>query len=52
MRVADALAHVERIFLDTAPVIYYVEKNPNYFDAIARIFDWIDMEGLQPLLRL
>lgn len=42
MRVADALAHVERLFLDTAPVIYYVEKNPNYFDAIARIFDWID----------
>ena len=30
MKVADALQNVTRLFLDTAPVIYYVERNPRY----------------------
>jgi len=28
MKTAEALHQVKRLFLDTAPVIYYVEKNP------------------------
>jgi len=30
MKVIEALQQVELIFLDPAPVIYYVEKNPRY----------------------
>jgi hypothetical protein len=28
MRISDALAGVSSLFLDTAPVIYFVERNP------------------------
>lgn len=31
-----------RIFLDTAPVIYYVERNPSYLEAVCPIFEQID----------
>jgi len=33
---------VGHLFLDTAPVIYYVEKNPFYLATITPIFDLID----------
>jgi hypothetical protein len=33
VKVADALQGVTRLFLDTAPVIYYVERNPKYAPA-------------------
>jgi len=42
MRIAEALHPVERLFLDTAPVIYYVEKNPRYLAIVAPIFARID----------
>ncbi|MDZ8186866.1 MAG: hypothetical protein RMX96_18695 [Nostoc sp. ChiSLP02] len=29
MRISDALSGVSRLFLDTAPVIYFVERNPH-----------------------
>ena len=40
MRLAAALEGVERVFLDTAPAIYFFERNPAYFgrmDAFPRI---------------
>ncbi len=43
MKLSEALRHVERLFLDTAPVIYYVEKNPLYLDAVTPFFDRIDL---------
>lgn len=42
MKISDALAGVSRLFLDTAPVIYLVEKHPTYFDRVAAIFQAID----------
>ncbi len=42
MKVADALRDITRLFLDTAPVVYYVEKNPQYSASTALIFDRID----------
>jgi len=42
MKTAEALHQVKRLFLDTAPVIYYVEKNPRYLAVVAPIFDRID----------
>ena len=30
------------MFLDTAPVIYFVEANPNYLQVVESIFDKIE----------
>ncbi len=42
MKTSVALASVTRLFLDTAPVIYQVEKNPAYFPLVAPIFQALD----------
>ncbi|HEX8221164.1 MAG TPA: type II toxin-antitoxin system VapC family toxin [Chloroflexia bacterium] len=46
MKIEDALAGVSRIFLDTSPVIYYVESNLAYYDLVKVIFDRIDAGSL------
>ena len=38
MSLSDRLQNVKRLFLDTAPVIYYVEENSRYFDLVETIF--------------
>jgi hypothetical protein len=30
MKVEEALRGVKRLFLDTAPVVYFVEQNPEF----------------------
>lgn len=42
MTLAERLRTVERIFLDTAPVIYYVEANPHYIERVQECFDCLD----------
>lgn len=42
MNIFDTLDNVTRIFLDTAPVIYFVERNPQYFIITEAIFQKID----------
>ena len=42
MNVADALPNVTRLFLDTAPVIYFAEQNPHYYPIAKHFFDHID----------
>ncbi len=42
MTVIGRLENVTRLFLDTAPVIYYVEKNPHYIESVKTVFDRID----------
>ena len=42
MKLTDALRGVSRLFLDTAPVIYYVERNPAYIALVGVIFSPID----------
>lgn len=42
MKVDDALDGVTRLFLDTAPVIYYVEANPRYVASTNAVFERID----------
>jgi predicted nucleic acid-binding protein len=42
VKIADALKAVNRLFLDTAPVIYFVERNPSYAALVDEIFDRID----------
>jgi predicted nucleic acid-binding protein len=41
-KIDDALVGVTRVFLDTSPVIYFVETNPKYVDRVDDIFARID----------
>ena len=42
MKLTDALQGVSFLFLDTAPVIYQVERNPTYFDLVSTVFQEVD----------
>lgn len=37
MIVSEALNHVQRLYVDTAPFIYYIEENPTYIARMDRI---------------
>lgn len=39
MRLDEALEGVKRIFIDTAPVIYFVEENPDFVDVVQVVID-------------
>jgi len=41
VNVTESLQGVTRLFLDTAPVIYYIERNPEYFASASVVFDHI-----------
>jgi predicted nucleic acid-binding protein len=47
MTVEEALQGVSRLFLDTPPVIYYVERHPRYGPLVDPIFDRIDEGRLE-----
>ncbi|VAW34098.1 PilT protein-like [hydrothermal vent metagenome] len=42
MNISEVLAGVRRLFVDTAPVIYYVEQNPHYQPQVDAIFERVD----------
>ena len=46
MNIGEALRGVTRLFLDTAPVIYYVEKNVRYAALVQVVFDQVDAGAL------
>lgn len=47
MKIGEALRNVTRLFLDTAPVIYFVEKNEQYSAIVQTVFDRVDDGALQ-----
>ncbi|HIK09158.1 MAG TPA: PIN domain-containing protein [Oscillatoriaceae cyanobacterium M33_DOE_052] len=49
MRIDVALAGVSRLFLDTAPVIYFVERNPSFVDRVDPIFERLE-SGITPVV--
>ena len=42
MRISERLQTASRLFLDTAPIIYYVEANPRYLSRVESVFDLLD----------
>lgn len=44
MKIEDALKGVKRLFLDTAPVVYFVEQNPEFIDRVAPVFARLDLD--------
>jgi len=41
-KIIAALENCQALFLDTAPIIYYVEDNPRYFSIVEPLFEKID----------
>lgn len=39
MNITNRLQGVRRLFLDTAPVIYFVEQHPQYFPLVREVFE-------------
>jgi predicted nucleic acid-binding protein len=44
MKIEDALRGVRRLFLDTAPVVYFVEQNPEFIGRVEPIFARLDLD--------
>jgi predicted nucleic acid-binding protein len=44
MNISDGLAGVSRLFLDTAPVIYFVERNPHFVNLVDPIFERLETD--------
>jgi predicted nucleic acid-binding protein len=42
MKLVEQLESVGQIFLDTAPVIYFIEKNPEYLERAQEVFSSLD----------
>ncbi len=46
MKISDALRGATRLFLDTAPVVYYVEEDARYVARVDSVFDRVDAGAL------
>jgi predicted nucleic acid-binding protein len=44
MKIEESLRGVNRLFLDTAPVVYFVEQNPEFIARVEPIFDRLDLD--------
>jgi predicted nucleic acid-binding protein len=44
MKIEAALRGVNRLFLDTAPVVYFVEQNPEFIARVEPIFARLDLD--------
>jgi predicted nucleic acid-binding protein len=44
--IADILSEVSKIFLDTAPVIYYIERSVNFFPIVDEFFQGLKSRNI------
>lgn len=42
MKLAEQLDSIRQVFLDTAPVIYFIEKNPDFSEKVRSVFSRLD----------
>jgi predicted nucleic acid-binding protein len=49
MRLSALLKDISRIYLDTAPVVYYVEENERYTECVDLVFSLIDAGDLNAI---
>jgi hypothetical protein len=47
MRISDALIGVKRLYLDTAPLVYYVEENPIYVERMDAVIKAVENTPIQ-----
>lgn len=46
MKLLPILDNLTVLFLDTAPIIYYVERHPRYFPLAQTVFEYVDRKLL------
>ena len=46
MKVSEALKGVNRLAIETAPFIYYVENHPTYAEKVDAIFEIVETQGI------
>jgi predicted nucleic acid-binding protein len=46
VKLSDVLSSVQQMFLDTAPIVYFVEKHPIYFALVSPVFERVDGDRL------
>ncbi len=44
IKIDEALRGVKRLFLDTAPLVYFVEQNAEFIDRVEPIFTRLDLD--------
>ncbi len=49
MKIESAFQNIQRIYIDTPPLIYLVERNPDYFARMLGIADTIERARLQAI---
>lgn len=47
MKISDALKGVQRLGVETAPYIYYVENHPTYADKVDAIFQIVESRAIE-----
>ena len=45
-KIADILSKASKIFLDTAPLIYYIERSANFFPIVDRFFQGLKSRNI------
>jgi predicted nucleic acid-binding protein len=49
MKIEDALKGAGTVFIDTAPIIYYIEAHPEFGPSTKKVFDLIQKERIKAL---
>ena len=47
MKISDALKGIQRLGVETAPYIYYVENHPTYADKVDAIFQMVEATAIE-----
>lgn len=47
MKISDALKGIQRLGVDTAPYIYYVENHPTYANKVDAIFQVVEAQSIE-----
>jgi predicted nucleic acid-binding protein len=47
LKIRDALQGIQRLYTDTAPLIYYVEENPTYVSRMDVVFEAIEERPIE-----
>jgi predicted nucleic acid-binding protein len=50
MKVSDALQGLTKVFLDTAPVVYYIEATPEFITLVDPVFARLNVEQFQAIV--
>jgi hypothetical protein len=50
MKVAEAFQALTKVFLDTAPVVYYIEATPGFFAMVDAAFARLDRKLFQAVV--